>query len=161
MPLSHPAISSTSSPTTCCSSPGTNLNDPTHTHANCSSTSKPATCSSTLEATSTILPTPMPVAYSPPNWQQVLLTMETTSTILSTHLPLAHLVITSPPNLQPPFLARINLNYPIHTHATFSSSNFIYIFHGKLLFELWNQPQRFYPHPCRMVIHLLTSNLLF
>jgi hypothetical protein len=33
----HPAISSTSSPATCSSSPGTNLNYPTHTLASCSS----------------------------------------------------------------------------------------------------------------------------
>jgi hypothetical protein len=88
LPPSHPAISATSSPVTCLSSPGTKLNYPTNTHATYSSTTSPATCSSSPD---TKLNHPA----------------HTHDTCSST---------SSPATRSSSF--QIILNYPTHTHAT-------------------------------------------
>ena len=108
-----------------------------------------------LERSSSILFKRMPLAHPPPNLQNALLPLEITSTILSTSMQLVH----PPPNRQTVFLARTNLNYPIHTHATRSSSNIIHLLTCNLLFQPWNKPQRLYLHPCHLLVYLLSCNL--
>ena len=154
MPLALPATSSTSKPATSSSSPGTNLNYPTHINATCSSSnltqllicnllfqpwnqlhqSYPHSCLLiiqqshqlphlqtaflALEPTSTILPTPMPLAHLAPQLQPAYLALERSSTILFKRMPLAH----PPPNLQNALLP-LEITSTIHINANCSPTS--------------------------------------
>jgi hypothetical protein len=189
MQTAHPAISSTFSPATCSSKLGTNLNYPNHAHPTFSSTSSPETRTSSpgiilnypnhnddicyssnlinlLSCNLLLQPRNQPQlsyihpcklliqqSHPLPHLQPELLALEPTSTIIPIPMPLAHLLT----NLQPVFLAKESTSTILSTYMPLAHPPP----NVQPTLLSWNQPQLSYPHPCHLLIYLLSINLLF